>query len=122
MTVFDCFHEQPKMLLITGPNKHKGKTAGGSTRSVLILEGHHSVPKKMKSTLTSGFLIGHEKEKSKDFGANSVNNPQTTRKKNNQSITKILGTIKDHQNVVYMFFASVGIPIFIIFLCYFEVS
>eukprot|EP00111_Clytia_hemisphaerica_P015843 TCONS_00046798-protein len=107
----------PKMLLISGPNKQEGSTG---QRSVLILEGHHSVPKKLKSTLTSGFLIGHDKE-SKTFDKTYPNAPKIKNgKKQNRSITKILGSIKDHQNVVYMFFASVGIPLFIIFLCYFE--
>lgn len=115
------FFSQPKMLLITGPNKNHGSSSSGTTRSVLVLEGHHSVPKKLKSTLTSGFLIGHEKKDSTPFD-HSINSQSNGRKKNNQSITKILGSIKDHQNIVYMFFASVGIPLFIIFLCYFEVS
>ena len=115
------FFSQPKMLLITGPNKHRGSSSSGSTRSVLVLEGHHTVPKKSKSTLTSGFLIGHKKRNPSSF-EHSINSQTNTRKKHNQSLTKILGTIKDHQNIVYMFFFSVGVPLFITFLCYFEVS
>ena len=78
---------QPKMLLISGPNKPEGSTG---QRSVLILEGHHTVPKKLKSTLTSGFLIGHDKE-SKTFDRAYPNTPNSNGgKKQNRSITKIL--------------------------------
>jgi len=91
---------------------------------MLVLEGHHTVPKKLKSTLTPGFLIGHEKENTQKRGngefVDSTNN-QNKAKRKNLSIP-FFGTIKDHQNVVYMVFASVGIPLFIIVLCYFEVS
>lgn len=56
-------------------------------------------------------------------GAQGSNNrAEEVAKKKNRSISVFFGTIRDHQNVVYMFYASVGIPLFIIVLWYFEVS
>lgn len=111
------------MLLISGPGYEQGKYR---QQSVKLLEGYHTVPKKLHSTLSSGFLIGHE-----NAGTSSGNeknrvppDQETNRegeKKKNKSISVFFGSMKDHQNIVYMFFASVGIPLFIIALCYFEV-
>ena len=115
------------MLLISGPNQHRAGSSDKKTRSVLLLEGHHTVPKKSKSTLTSGFLIGHEKENAGMSGGNgdfgdSISKTNNNKAKPNNLSVAFFGTIKDHQNIVYMVFASVGIPLFIIVLCYFEVS
>lgn len=118
----------PKMLLITGPQSQSGSS--GHTRSVLVLEGHHSVPKKLKATITSGFLIDHKKENQGGGGGTHAGGDQLkenerasqnkNQKKTNKSIGKYFPNIKEHQNIVYMFFASVGIPLFIAVLCFFE--
>ncbi|XP_065660136.1 serine/threonine-protein kinase/endoribonuclease IRE1 isoform X2 [Hydra vulgaris] len=109
----------PKMLMIAGPKTHENSNKN-QQRSIPILMGYHTVPKISMSTLfPNGLLTFNDKsvpEKSKDEQMGGTIHPKHQQKE----LLKFLEDAKSYQNMIYMVLASVGIPLFIIFLIYFE--
>ena len=111
--------------MIAGPSGTRGKDGEKKSKSIPVLMGYHTVPKKSPATLSHNLLAfqekpptsGNNEEKSDHEEEHAEKKPQKTR-----SLAKLFTTVvKSHQNWIYMLFASIGIPIFIIFLYFFEV-
>ena len=111
--------------MIAGPSGTQGKDGEKKSKSIPVLMGYHTVPKKSPATLSHNLLAFQEKptpsgrneEKSDHEEEHAEKKPLKTR-----SLAKLFTTVvKSHPNWIYMLFASIGIPFFIIFLYFFEV-
>ena len=111
--------------MIAGPSGTRGKDGEKKSKSIPVLMGYHTVPKKSPATLSHNLLAFQEKpptsgkneEKNDHEEEHTEKKPQKTR-----SLAKLFSiVVKSHQNWIYMLFASIGIPVFIIFLYFFEV-
>lgn len=116
----------PKLLMIAGPkNKDPEKTTKKKSKSIPVLMGYHSVPKKAFQTISPGNLLSFQDRAvpTENFDQESTDSGQIKNEKKKikkKGLTKLLENVKSHQNVIYMLFASVGIPVFILLLFYFE--
>lgn len=114
--------------MIAGPkNKDPEKTTKKKSKSIPVLMGYHSVPKKAFQTISPGNLLSFQDRAvpTENFDQESTDSGQIKNEKKKikkKGLTKLLENVKSHQNVIYMLFASVGIPVFILLLFYFEVS
>ena len=111
--------------MIAGPSGTQGKDGVKKSKSIPVLMGYHTVPKKSPATLSHNLLAFQEKPLTSRNSEEKIDHEEEHAEKKPQkrrSLAKLFTSmVKSHQNWIYMLFASIGIPIFIIFLYFFEV-
>ncbi len=106
--------------------------------AIPVLIGHHSVPPSSKSNLSPGFFITHLKTADPLAAPSTTPSPndrnaeiskEETKKSFNtetrleqQHLAKLFESVKNNQNFFYTVIASIGIPMALLFVFYFEVS
>ena len=109
------------MLMIAGPKKH-GDSSQKQQSSIPILMGYHTVPKISMSTLSPNSLLTYQDKSVPEKLADEEIDARFSPKHQQKEILKFLEDAKSYQNMIYMVLASIGIPLFIMLLIYFEVS
>lgn len=120
--------------MIAGPNIKSDKNGNQQRGAIPVLTGYHTVPKKMLNTLSANNLLTYQdrviisskiEDNNNEKTGKQDSSTQTESKPKDKKVMiskGLLDNVKSHQNMIYMIFASVGIPVFILFLFYFEVS
>ena len=101
--------------------------------AIPVLIGHHSVPPFSKTKLSPGFFITHLKATdsssvtSNEGGSartegDSAQNTNKEKSVEQRHLTKLFESVKNNRNFFYTVIASVGIPVALLFVFYFEVS
>ncbi|XP_065065505.1 serine/threonine-protein kinase/endoribonuclease IRE1-like [Rhopilema esculentum] len=128
----------PKILLIAGPRNVAGKeqfdkkaAEQKQDNAIPVLIGYHTVPPSSKTQLSSGFFITHlktssdsdSKAKSRHQGEVHSTKDERPRNKNvinQRHLAKLFEAVKNNQSFFYTVIASVGIPIALLLMFYFE--
>jgi len=107
----------PKIRLIEGPDtkKQEMKKDGAKPKSIPLLRGYHTVPKKSCSTLLSNNLLSYQDH----VISQSTDSPRENSKDVTDQNQLEQKNLKSYQ-MVYMILASVAIPAAVLFLFYFE--
>eukprot|EP00794_Sanderia_malayensis_P009072 gene9072-10040_t len=129
----------PKILLIAGPRNVAGQdtrdrqsNAKQVENAIPVLIGHHSVPPSSHAKLSPGYFITHLKPvddsvvTSSKADARDEERRETTpkvRKENKpqqKHFARLFESVKNNQHFFYTVIASIGIPIALLFVFYFE--
>ena len=136
----NLFLKQPKILLIAGPRNVGNQDQGDSRTSndkpnnaIPVLIGYHTVPPSSKTQLSPAFFITHLKSsdtletKPKEKPKSDVHSTKgdRSRKKSyidQKPLAKLFEAVRNNQSLFYTVIASVGIPVALLLIFYFEVS
>jgi len=128
----------PKILLIAGPRNMGSQDQGDSRtgnqkqdNAIPVLIGHHTVPPASKTQLSPAFFITHLKSGDKlqpkttekpHSNAHTAKSERSRKKNmvNEKHLAKLFEAVRNNQSLFYTVIASVGIPLALVLIFYFE--
>ena len=101
--------------------------------AIPVLIGHHTVPPASKTQLSPAFFITHLKSGDKlqpkttekpHSNAHTAKSERSRKKNmvNEKHLAKLFEAVRNNQSLFYTVIASVGIPLALVLIFYFEVS
>lgn len=140
LSVYFFRNSQPKILLIAGPRNVGGHDQSDTKSSnqkqdnaIPVLIGHHTVPPASKTQISPAFFITHlksgdelqtkptEKHKSDLHSAAKDDRSKAKNVIGQKHLAKLFEAVRNNQSFFYTVIASVGIPLALLLIFYFEV-
>ena len=117
---------------MAGEEHFDGKSKKEKQQNAIpVLIGHHTVPPKSKTEISPGFFITHLKatdtthtQMYEEHNSNVNKRKEGGRKKSTVSqrhLAKLFEAVRNNQSLFYTIIASVGIPVALLLMFYFEV-